>query len=252
MMPLVVAVGVLFVFVAVYFFFAPEDWSFKKRLKKYALHNTELREEEENRPKRKSVSVIAQNQSNSSDFVFKSFGADPHSLRAKLLQAGLKITVLEFFVYQSLIIVIFSAVGILAGGVNIISSTVVGILLGIVLSRMWLNSKITQRVDAFNRIFPDAIDMMLSVTKSGLPLINALQSVAESSADPVKSEFKRICSEVSLGVQLADAVGKSTERVPSQEMSFFAISLSIQLETGGSLTDVFNNLSKILRNRQDL
>jgi tight adherence protein B len=249
--PFIIALGVFFVLATAYFALAPETWSFKKRLKKYALSNANNREEQVSL-KGKSASVVTQKESSRSDFLFKGFGADPHTLRAKLLQAGLKITVLEFLFYQVFITMLVAAAGILLVNTNIVYSVVVASILGVTLPRMWLRSKITKRIDSFNKLFPDAIEMMLSVTKSGLPLINALQSVADNSLGSVRGEFNKICSEVSLGIQLADAVAKATERVPSQEMSFFAISLSIQLETGGSLTDTFNNLAKILRNRQDL
>jgi tight adherence protein B len=245
------AICTFFVFLAIYYALAPEEWALKKRLKRYAARNVESKEQK-SRTQKQSATVVTQSESNTSDILFKSFGADPHTLRAKLLQAGLKITVFEFVFYQLLLAVVVPAVGILLFKANIFYAVIVGITLGMMLPKMWLKSKINKRINKFNSLFPDAIETMLSTIKSGLPLINALQNVAENSLDPIKSEFKKICSEVSLGVQLADAVGKATERVPSQEMNFFAITLSIQLETGGSLTETFNNLAKILRNRQDL
>lgn len=249
--PIITALSVLLVFAALYFFLAPESWTFKKRLKKYASRSN-AQDIEDNKKHEKFNGSISQKQSANSDFVFQKFGGDPGSLRAKLLQAGLKISTTEFLFYQLLIAALIVCGTIFLVNASPLYGIILGVVTGAIVPRMWLKSKIRKRVDAFNKLFPDAVDMMLSVTKSGLPLINALQSVAENSFDPVKSEFRRICSEVNLGVQLADAVGKTVERVPSQEMAFFAISISIQLETGGSLTNTFNNLAKTLRNRQDL
>jgi tight adherence protein B len=61
-----------------------------------------------------------------------------------------------------------------------------------------------------------------------------------------------VVEDQTLGMPLADAVGRLPERIPLQEANFFAIVIAIQSRTGGSLSEALSNLSKVLRDRKKM
>jgi tight adherence protein B len=53
-----------------------------------------------------------------------------------------------------------------------------------------------------------------------------------------------------MGMPMADALERMYERMPTNELRFFAIVLSIQAKTGGNLAEALGNLSTVLRARK--
>ena len=53
-----------------------------------------------------------------------------------------------------------------------------------------------------------------------------------------------------MGVQLEQALNRMYQRMPTQEVNFFAIVLSIQAKAGGNLSEALGNLSAVLRSRK--
>jgi tight adherence protein B len=68
----------------------------------------------------------------------------------------------------------------------------------------------------------------------------------------VRSEFREILATQSMGMTLADSVARLQERMPLAEANFFAIVVSIQAQSGGSLSDALSNLSRVLRERRKM
>ncbi|MEM7206054.1 MAG: type II secretion system F family protein, partial [Planctomycetota bacterium] len=88
--------------------------------------------------------------------------------------------------------------------------------------------------------------------KTGLPLNDCLKIISEESAEPVRGEFVEIVEQQSVGVPLAKAFERMFDRMPLQEVNFFAIVIAIQQQTGGNLAEALENLSKVLRDRHRL
>ena len=51
------------------------------------------------------------------------------------------------------------------------------------------------------------------------------------------------------GYQLRDALENFAARVQTQDANMFVVSVAIQTETGGSLADILDGLSKVIRDR---
>ncbi|MBA5776228.1 type II secretion system F family protein [Stappia sp. F7233] len=118
------------------------------------------------------------------------------------------------------------------------------------LPRWYVSFKRKRRFNAFLDELPNAVDVIVRGTKSGLPLGECIQVVARESRDPVATEFRRIVETQALGMSLAEAVGKLPERMPVAEANFFAIVVGIQQQSGGALSEALGNLSKVLRGRK--
>jgi tight adherence protein B len=137
-------------------------------------------------------------------------------------------------------------------GAPIYIAAAVGIagLLGV--PRWIVNFLRKRRMNKFVEEFANAMDVIVRGVKAGLPLNDCIRVIANESAEPVKSEFRQIAEAQTLGLTLADAVGKLPERVPVPEANFFAIVVSIQQRTGGNLAESLGNLSRVLRERRKM
>ena len=127
-----------------------------------------------------------------------------------------------------------------------------GFSAGILLPHFFVNFKRKRRLRKFSNEFPNAVDVIVRGVKAGLPLVDCLKVIGRESVEPVRSEFQEIVEDQTLGMPLADAVGRLPERIPLAEANFFAIVVIIQSRTGGSLSEALSNLSKVLRDRKKM
>ncbi|MDR3526363.1 MAG: type II secretion system F family protein [Rhizomicrobium sp.] len=123
---------------------------------------------------------------------------------------------------------------------------------GLGLPRWTLNFLRNRRERKFTDDFASAIDVIVRSVKSGLPTNDALRIVSSEFRDPVGSEFKRLVESMKMGVTLEQALKKMFENMPTAEVSFFAIVMTIQLKTGGNLAEALGNLAAVLRDRKRL
>ncbi len=123
---------------------------------------------------------------------------------------------------------------------------------GLGLPRWVLSFLTSRREKRFTEDFAGAIDVIVRSVKSGLPTNDALRIVAAEFRDPVGGEFKRLVESMKLGLTLEQALKKMFENMPTAEVSFFGIVMTIQLKTGGNLAEALGNLAAVLRDRKRL
>lgn len=128
-----------------------------------------------------------------------------------------------------------------------------GLLIGGLGLPSWiLKRKTKKRQKKFLEEFPNAIEAIVRGIKSGLPLNDCIRLIANEAKDPLKSEFRYIVEAQQMGVSLPDAITKIYERIPISEVNFFSIVIQIQAKSGGNLSEILMNLSKVIRDRKKL
>jgi tight adherence protein B len=70
--------------------------------------------------------------------------------------------------------------------------------------------------------------------------------------DPMAAEFRIVHDEVNFGVSLEQALTHLSERVPLADLRYFVVAVLIQRDSGGNLTEILGNLSKLIRERLKL
>jgi tight adherence protein B len=123
----------------------------------------------------------------------------------------------------------------------------VGATLG--LPHLVLRHRIRRRRQEFLKQFPDAVDLVIRAVKSGLPVAEALQTVADESANQAGRLFQEVTGSMRLGKSLNEALAAVSARVDIAELRFFVISIAIQQETGGNLAEILQNLVNLMRRR---
>jgi tight adherence protein B len=70
--------------------------------------------------------------------------------------------------------------------------------------------------------------------------------------DPIGSEFGLVFDEVSYGSDLNTALHHLGDRWDLADLKMFAVSLSVQGETGGNLAEILTNISQVIRDRASM
>lgn len=106
-----------------------------------------------------------------------------------------------------------------------------------------------RRRHAFAVQFPSAIDIIVRSLRAGHPVPTAVAMVAREMSDPVGSEFGLVADEITYGSDLEAALRAMMERVGQEDLPLFVTSVAIQASTGGNLSQILENLSKVVRER---
>ncbi|PLX86255.1 MAG: hypothetical protein C0617_01340 [Desulfuromonas sp.] len=101
----------------------------------------------------------------------------------------------------------------------------------------------------FDEQLPEALDLLSRAMKSGHALTSGLEMIVSEMENPIKSEFSATVDEIKLGLTLQEAFDNLCDRVPTTDLRFFAVSVQIQKETGGNLTEILDNISRLIRDR---
>jgi len=117
---------------------------------------------------------------------------------------------------------------------------------------LWLSRQSNQRRQAFGDKLPETLDYISRAMRAGHSLTAAIGMVGKEFPDPIGHEFKTVFDEISFGIPFKDTIGHLADRVQSYDLNFFVISLKIQHETGGNLTELLDGLARTLRERVKL
>ena len=110
----------------------------------------------------------------------------------------------------------------------------------------------SQRLGKFERQLPEALDLITRALRAGHAFSSALQMAGDEMADPIAGEFRIVHDEVNFGVSLQQALMNLSERIPLTDLRYFIVSVLIQRDSGGNLTEVLGNLSRLIRERLKL
>jgi tight adherence protein B len=103
-----------------------------------------------------------------------------------------------------------------------------------------------------NAIFlqlPDAFGTIVRVVRAGLPMNEALRSLAREMPSPSREAFHRVVSEIAIGRSPEAALWGLYERTKLAECAFFSVLIGLQAQTGGSLTEALDGLADMVRKR---
>ena len=191
--------------------------------------------------------IFAQRASKGDSFA-KRFIPNPALLQLRLTQTG-KSWRLGQYVLASVGLAAAMIGLLLFQGFPVLLAITVGLLIGVALPHMVVSNLIKRRIKAFNSKFPDAIELMVRGLRSGLPISETMQIVAEEIPDPVGGEFRSVADKMKIGRTMDSALQDTAQRLGTPEFQFFVISLAIQRETGGNLAETLSNLADVLRKR---
>jgi tight adherence protein B len=105
------------------------------------------------------------------------------------------------------------------------------------------------RMAELQRQLPDALDLIARALKAGNTFAGGMRMVADEFADPIGPEFAITLDEINYGMDTEKALHNLMERVDSLDLKFFVVSVNIQRETGGNLSEIIGNTAALVRER---
>jgi tight adherence protein B len=106
-----------------------------------------------------------------------------------------------------------------------------------------------RRHGKFAAQFPDAMDIIVRSLRAGHPVPVAVGLVAQEMPDPIGTEFGIAADEVTYGADVETAMRNLYFRVGQEDLPLFVTAVSIQGSTGGNLSEILENLSRVIRER---
>jgi tight adherence protein B len=148
----------------------------------------------------------------------------------------------------------------LMGSLGFFAGTLIGSLLygaGIgtflaLLPIMYLRWKKRRKTNKFETQMPDAMELLARSLRAGHTLQSTLELVSNEIPAPLGAEMRITYEEQRLGLSMAQALRRMGERVASRDLRYFVTAVLIQIETGGNLAEILENIGLIIRDRLKL
>ncbi|HEY3396536.1 MAG TPA: type II secretion system F family protein [Armatimonadota bacterium] len=125
----------------------------------------------------------------------------------------------------------------------------VGLGFGAAIPHMVMKSKQAYRNKSLSSQIPDALDMLCSALRSGFSISRGLKLVETQMHPPISQEFGRVLEEVQYGISLPEALDGIVLRTQNYDMELLVAAIQTQLELGGNLAEVLENISGMVRER---
>jgi tight adherence protein B len=156
----------------------------------------------------------------------------------RLFQINVSITVLFFlfglFVFNSLLYAILLGVG------------------GFFLPRLFIWRAKRKRLQMFDEQLVDGLNVLSNALKSGLTMVQAIESLENELYPPISQEFGLVLREYKVGVPLDQALKNLTQRIPSEDLNLMVTSINIVQSVGGNLREIFDIIAKMVTERHKL
>ena len=114
---------------------------------------------------------------------------------------------------------------------------------------LWLSQQASKRGKAFGEKLPEALNYISRALRSSHSLNSAIAMVGKEFVDPIGTEFKVVSDKIGFGIPFKDAIVQLADGIQSRDLNFLIVSLLIQHETGGNLTELLDGLASTMRQR---
>ncbi|MHC4601062.1 MAG: type II secretion system F family protein [Planctomycetota bacterium] len=149
------------------------------------------------------------------------------------------LSILCFLILFGIFTAVFAqaAIGIIAG--------ILGLPTPMIVLRVLKN----RRDKKFGFQLVDALMNMGNSLKAGFSLPQSFLQIEREMENPISQEFRLLNQEVRVGVSLDEALHHLYERMPGEDLDLVVTSILISRDLGGNLTEVFDNISRTIRDR---
>ena len=168
------------------------------------------------------------------------------------VQSGLRLTTSRLFQVLTLAVVAAALALNFFTRLPVWACVLGGLLLGVLIPIQVIRIIRSRRQARFTEQLPDSLDVIVRSLRSGHPVPTAMALVAREMADPAGTEFGLTIDEITYGLDMPQALSNLSDRVGVADLSLLVTAVSLQSTSGGNLSEVLENLSKILRDRFQL
>ncbi|MHB1125746.1 MAG: type II secretion system F family protein [Bacillota bacterium] len=120
---------------------------------------------------------------------------------------------------------------------------------GFVLPHIVLNIACHRRLQRFESQIGDSLVILANSLRAGFSFLQAMDMVSKEMPDPISVEFSRALREMNFGASTEEALMRMGARVGSGDLDLVVTAVLIQRQVGGNLSEVLNNISFTIRER---
>jgi len=129
---------------------------------------------------------------------------------------------------------------------------ILGAGIGAVIPWVMLKTRQSSRAKALNAQIPEAMDMLASALRSGFSFLRGLQLIASQMHPPISQEFFQVVEEVQFGASVSEALDNLIDRTHDYDLELVVSAVQTQLEIGGNLAEILDNIGGMIRERVKL
>jgi tight adherence protein B len=141
----------------------------------------------------------------------------------------------------------FGSVTLIATGSILMGLIATG--LGAMVPNLYVRRRRTKRLNAFEELLPESIDLIGRALRAGHPLSAGFKMAADDGPEPVAGEFRRVFEEQRFGLPLQDSLLGMADRVNLMDVRILVTAILIQREVGGNLAEILDTLAGVVRAR---
>ncbi|MHB1419229.1 MAG: type II secretion system F family protein [Bacillota bacterium] len=120
---------------------------------------------------------------------------------------------------------------------------------GFILPHLLLNMACNRRLHRFESQIGDSLVILANSLRAGFSFLQAMDMVSKEMPEPIAGEFARTLREMNLGATTEEAMMRMAARVGSGDLDLVVTAVLIQRQVGGNLSEVLNNISFTIRER---
>ena len=109
-----------------------------------------------------------------------------------------------------------------------------------------------KRHKQFDAQLVDGLLVLSNALRSGMNLVQAIEILEHEMEPPISQEFGLVIRENRLGVNIQEALENLAKRIPSEDLSLLVTSINIVHGMGGNLMEIFDSMSEVIRERNEL
>lgn len=128
----------------------------------------------------------------------------------------------------------------------IVSVSILSISVGVLWAFKFRRDRFLGRCEAQ---LPEVMDFIVRALKAGHAFPSSVSLAGQELPAPLGPELGRAFKEQELGIPLSTSLVNLTKRIPTMDLKYFVAAYQVNKELGGNLAEVYENISKIIRER---
>lgn len=115
-----------------------------------------------------------------------------------------------------------------------------------------VNRRLVRQRRQFGEQLPSHLQELASAMRAGHSLVGGLRTIAESAAEPMRTELERVLADEQLGVPLDAALQPTAQRMACDDVQQVALVAALHERTGGNMAAVLDQVAEGARERMEL
>lgn len=139
---------------------------------------------------------------------------------------------------------------------TILGKWVIGIIIGGIFSfigfklpKVVVDLLVEKRIKQYSAQMVDALQLLSNGIRAGLSVPQAIGMIVDEMPAPISQEFNIILQQNRIGIPLEECFENLAKRIPLEDNDMFVSSVNILRETGGNLSETFDTIVEVIRER---